>query len=473
MVSDEETEKTEKLTAYNRYAILVLVISVIGFAIARFLHFELSDLGLSPQFILFIGAPLILFLAFLRIEIALVFFVYTIPIVTYSIPGLPFHFTFADAFLILLVAVWLSRAVLKKEYTLYQTFLDRYLLFFIFLSVFSLFNSRVFGDGVRELIQTVEFFVFSYYFFCTVAKRRDVILGVFQAITFSSAFFSLYGIHQYFVNGMGDFRIYSMMGHFNAFGAYVALMMLLIFNFMLSERNRFMRWVYITVLGVNFIALMLTYSRGAWIAVVAGVIVSAWLRGLTQFVKVFTILIVFLIVLSMVVPTGFVARFTSITKFTDQASIIRLKQYKIAADTMTSYPLLGVGLSSMGDYVWQEYGFRGVGEIHNLFLMVGSERGVPAMLTLIAIFALFFLKAKKRIDQTDVEPIRSYYIGLFTAILTFFIINLTAVQLVRGTGIFFGMLLGLFQAVSKLEDEEDEEARLPYYAGRATTMLRG
>ncbi|MFH1537345.1 MAG: O-antigen ligase family protein [bacterium] len=466
----EETEREQNLTIPNKYAIQLLVVCLIMFATANIFHFKLGDLGISPYFLLYTGATLALFLAYLNIELALILFIYTIPVVTYSIPGLPFFFTFADAFLIVLVIVWLSRAILKKEFTLYQTFLDRYLFIFILLSIVSLFNSRDFGHGLSEVVQTLEFFVFSYYFFCTVVKKRELLSAVFQAITFSSVFFSLYGIHQYFINGGGDFRVFSTLGHFNAFGAYLSMMILMIFNFMLSERNRLMRLVYLAVLGVDLIALILTFSRGAWIAMVAGIMVSAWLRGLTQFVKAFTAIVMFFIMLSMVAPPAVIGRASSITRVDDKSSVIRLKQYGIAVETMSRYPLLGVGIMSMDAYVWEEYNWYGAGKIHNLFLWVGSERGIPAMLCLLAIFGVFFIKAREKIEQADEELLRSCYIGLFSALLTYFIINLTALHLVRGLGIFLGMFLGLFQAIAKIE--EGESSHQPYFVSRATTILR-
>lgn len=470
----EETEREQNLTVLNKYAIQFLVVCLIVFATANIFHFKLGDLGISSHFLLYFGTPLVLFLAYLNIELALILFIYTIPIVTYSIPGLPFFFTFADAFLIVLVIVWLSRAILKKEFVLYQTFLDKYLFIFILLSIVSLFNSRNFGHGLSEVVQTLEFFVFSYYFFCTVVKKRELLFAVFQAITFSSVFFSLYGIHQYLTNGGGDFRVFSTMGHFNAFGAYLSMMTPIIFNFMLSERNRPMRLVYLAVLGVDFIALMLTFSRGAWIAMVAGIMVSAWLRGLTQFVKAFTALVMFFIMLSMVAPPAVIGRASSITRVDDKSSVIRLKQYRIAVETISRYPLLGVGITSMDAYVREEHEtLKGGGQIHNLFLWIGSERGIPAMLCLLAIFGVFFIRAREKIEQADEDLLRSCYIGLFSALLTYFIINLTALQLVRGLGIFLGMFLGLFQAISKMEEEEEEEAHLPYFVGRATAMLRG
>lgn len=470
-VEEFDTEQ-QHLTTYNRYAILLLAACLVGFALFKLLNFTLSDIGVSPSLILLIGAPLALFLAYLQIELTLIIFIYAIPVVTYEIPGLPFYFTFADALLIVLVIVWFSRAVLKKEYKLYKTFLDRHLFVFIMLSIMSVINSRSLSAGAFEIVQTLEFLAFSFYFFCTVAKKREVITAIFQALTFSGAFFSLHGILQYFSVHASGFRAYSMMGHFNAFGAYVAMMMLITFNLMLKERSRMMRWVYMGVLGVDLIAVMLTYSRGAWIALVVGVMVSAWLRGLTQFVKIFTVMTLFLIMLSMVVPSRFIGRAASITEVEDKTSRGRLRQYNIAAETMMRYPLLGVGITSMEDYVTQEYDWAGAGRIHNLFLWVGAERGVPAMLSLLAIFGVFFLKTKAKLEETDDETVRAQYIALFTSILAFFIINLTALQLVRGLGLLLGMFLGLFQAIAKLEEEKEEEMETPYYIGRAAFITR-
>lgn len=456
----------------NKYAIYALIVAVAAFAAARMLHFEWSNIGLHPLIMVVVASPLVLVFTYLNLELALVCFIYTIPIVIFSIPDLPFFFTFADAFLIVLAVVWFSKLFLKKDISLYSTFLDKYLFLFAILSVVSTLNSRDISGGIREIVQTLEFCVITFYLFSTILKSMNNVRAVVQAMIFSSFFFSLYGVYQFFTSGGGEFRAYAMMGHSNAFGAYVCLMMLMTLNTMLGSAGGRPPFLMIGILAVDFAALMLTYSRGAWIALVAGVIVSAWLRGLTQFVKVFSLIIVLMILFSMVLPQSFIGRAASITRFNDDASTTRLKQYRIAGETMMRFPLLGVGAAAMPMYVQEEYQWLAGGEIHNLFFWIGSERGVPAMLALLAIFAVFFIKSKQRLDQNPEEPFKSLYIGVFTALFAYFIINLTALQMVRGLGMFFGILLGLYQAAAHIEDEQREAWETPFYIGRATTILR-
>ncbi|MEW6202969.1 MAG: hypothetical protein AB1546_13410, partial [bacterium] len=139
-VDTTKIKEEAKKFSYNLYAVAVFAVAVLIFAVFRYFNASLQTLGLSQQLILLIGGPAVLFLCLANLEMGLVFFIYTVPIVGYYIIADPFYLTFSDIFLILLIFVWALRFTLRKECVPYRTHLDKYIFIFILLSLFSAVN---------------------------------------------------------------------------------------------------------------------------------------------------------------------------------------------------------------------------------------------------------------------------------------------------------------------------------------------
>ncbi|MEW5944927.1 MAG: O-antigen ligase family protein [bacterium] len=471
MTTQEEIRERVQ-PSLNGVVAALLVVSVIVFLVVRLLRVDLSTIGDAGHLLVLLAVvPIVLLFAYMRFETALLVFMFVVAVGKYEIPGVGFFLVYSDVFLIILTAVWFTRMVLRKGYGFRSTFLDRHIFIFTLLSVLAVVNSPSFSAGFKEVVQTVEYLVFSYYLFASAVRSREQIAALMQALVMSAVFTSVCGVYQYFEQGGGDYRVTSTFGHFNAYGAYLAMTTMVTFNLFLSEEERGARTWLAAALTCQLVALMMTFSRGAWIGVIVAIVISAQFRGMVQFVRLFTAMVVLAIFLSLVLPSQFVGRAASITDFSDPASENRIRQYKIAYETIVRRPLLGIGIGSIEGYALSEYQEMGVGAVHNLFLMIGAERGLPAMFALMFFFGSFFINGARRIGETGERFLFTAYLALYSGIAAYFFINMTAYQLVRGLGIMFGMYLGLFQAAMKIEDEEREEKEIPYYVRSAERVI--
>jgi O-antigen ligase len=421
---------------------------------------NITNFSQYEQFIrtsMMIGSLIVIIFTFAKFRLSLLVFIFVAPLIKYSLPNMNFFFTYSDAYLVILAFVWISKMAIRQERSVRGTILDKLIFVFIVLTVFSMMNSRDLGAATKELTQTLEFFVFCYYIFAGTINRRSMLNAVIHAMILCGALISLYGIYQYSSELGSKMRIMGTFGHFNAMGSFTAMMLVFAFNMALGEKNRMTRAFFLGALTLDVTALALTFSRGAWIGAILGIVVSAWIRGMTQFLKAFSVVVAVLIMVSVLAPRVN-ERLSSVPKIEDTASKNRLRQWQIAYETITSYPLLGIGLASNEEYVTEKYNEPANGEIHNLFLHIGSERGLPAMIVLALIFLTFFVNINRRISNTDDNFYRSLYVALFSVMISYGVVNLFAYQLIRGLGLFFAMFMGIYMAAIYIEENEPEEA---------------
>ncbi len=192
------------------------------------------------------------------------------------------------------------------------------------------------------------------------------------------------------------------------------LYQLIVFNFaVLLRRGMRARWrVLLTVaLALQFVAIMLTMTRGAWLALIAGLVTVALLvRGRAAAV-VGLVLVVALVAISFV--NFHVQKGRSIPELIhsglDIDASTRVVLWDIAWDLFKGQPLLGVG---MGDYTTEANellsGRRVTTTVdaHNVYLHVLATRGlvgfVPFVLFWVVLFrVLFKLKGRLRKGSLD------------------------------------------------------------------------
>jgi putative inorganic carbon (hco3(-)) transporter len=409
--------------------------------------------------IMLVGSVAVVFLAAASFELSLVVFIFVAPLTIYNVPGLDFFFTYGDAYLIVLVFIWISRLAFGRERPLTKTFLDRLIFLFILLSLLASIKSRGSAGAVKELVQTLEYLVFCYYLFSMAVNRRNVLDGVVYAIVICGGLIAAYGIFQYVKMGGGEVRTTGTFGHFNAMGTFMAMMTTFLFNLVITEEGRWKKYLYYGILFLDIVALMMTFSRGAWIGTIVAVIISAQIRGMVQFIRIFALVVVVFLVIALVAPSRYMGRIASVPRVEDTSSKTRLVEWKIASETISAFPLLGVGIDNNAYWVTEKYNEYSYGEIHNLFLHIGSERGAPAMFILIGIFVYFFIHIYRRIGGTEDKYFFSLYLALFTAVLSFGIVNIFAYQLIRGLGLFFAIFLGLYNAAMYIEKNEPAESK--------------
>ncbi len=243
------------------------------------------------------------------------------------------------------------------------------------------------------------------------------------ATTAAIGLVSIYGILQWlridfsiFANGFplyrehDTYRAFATLGHPNFLGAYLVLALPLIVSFLFTKKpQKIIRVLMLTITLLAIIATALTYSRGAWIALVISMVVYGLVRA--QDIKWKTItaiipvaLIFLILVLTPSSKVSFLNRLQSLGNLHEGSSQIRLQEWKTALMVIPTRPFTGFGLETYYLFSNGELPINKklplkqfvdptiLDRLHNLELDTLWAGGIVSLLALIAVMVLAFRK---------------------------------------------------------------------------------
>ncbi|MDZ7640348.1 MAG: O-antigen ligase family protein [Bryobacterales bacterium] len=197
---------------------------------------------------------------------------------------------------------------------------------------------------------------------------------------------------------IGD-RITGFMSHWMTFSGQEMLAALLLAGLLMFNplRSRRVAWLGVCGLALLLAGIVLGNTRGVWIATAVGAIPLLWSYRRW---------------LALAAPIAFVAllafgpavvqqRFISIFRPAGEmdSNQHRVVTFATGVEMIKAHPWVGLGAERVGPQVekyapaWIRRPFPEgyYGHLHNIYLHYGAERGLPAVLFLMAAFAMLFL----------------------------------------------------------------------------------
>lgn len=129
----------------------------------------------------------------------------------------------------------------------------------------------------------------------------------------------------------------------NAFGGALAVVLVLAIVQCVAKHPLLPRWVCLGVILLTAPAVLLTYSRAAWVGVVIGVGIVALVRYRWIILPGTLGLVV---VAALGIGSGFLQRLLLGLRLQDPATQMRLVEYRTALEVIRRYPLFGVGFGA-------------------------------------------------------------------------------------------------------------------------------
>lgn len=113
-----------------------------------------------------------------------------------------------------------------------------------------------------------------------------------------------------------------------------------------AKKPLFPRWLVLIIIGLIFVALILTFSRSAMLGLASGLafVAAVRYRRLLPYM-----LIIGLVLLLLPMAQGYVGRFVEGIQGQDLATQMRFGEYKDALTLISRYPLIGVGFAGTPD----------------------------------------------------------------------------------------------------------------------------
>ncbi len=217
-------------------------------------------------------------------------------------------------------------------------------------------------------------------------------------------------------------RLYGLSGHPNVIGGYAATALLVSVG-LLREKRQLVRFAWL----IGFIALLLTFSRAAWLAFAIGLVILIVVvrrrRTLPRFTPPRSMLVIAGVIASVwlivfapllserVMPARSDLELTSVGN--------RIAQSEVALRLIAARPITGVGIGNSGVASQSIAASAGVNWVHNVPLLVASELGLVGLtLWLIAIGTLIRSGLGRRSDSSV------WRVTCFSAIIAMLIIML-------------------------------------------------
>jgi O-antigen ligase len=189
------------------------------------------------------------------------------------------------------------------------------------------------------------------------------------------------------LGGDGRMRIGGTIGVPNVAGAYLSVMLAAAAGVLFADLGKTYKWLAAAVLGLGGIALIFTYSRGAWIALAFAIIVLSFVvwrqRGTSLKVPIAIVAALTL----LYVPFG---SSISARLFGDDhgSAESRIPLNSLALRMIGDSPLLGVGANNftvaMDQYTTSEFRREWLWAVHNKYLLILAETGAGGLLAYLA-----------------------------------------------------------------------------------------
>lgn len=212
--------------------------------------------------------------------------------------------------------------------------------------------------------------------------------------------------------------------------------------------------------GAGLFALLLTASRGAWLGLAAGSAVALYLAGRTRLARIpyMTLLLDGMLLL---MPLGMAALFFLAVVRPDWAQWLG-GTVAVGETSMGRIALWRQGLDLVGDYPFSGSGLQGpmmvhssyvllshvgyISHMHNLFLEIGVQQGLPALVAFLGVYALALDNLRKvLVVRRRISPLALGSVASLTSIAVHGMVDaaLFASRLVPVLFLALGFALGV------------------------------
>lgn len=344
---------------------------------------------------------------------------------------LPMSLDAATLFLGMGTALWVGKMVVAKKLLLKRTPFDEIIALLVILSAASISASPDKDFSFYNYYHLMGRYILIYYLVINNLSSLPQVQRLIGSVMASAVLVTLYGFYQY-IHGVDistfqwvdgeqfpdlKVRIFSTLQNPNLLAGFLVVIMSLAVGLGLYTEKLWTKALLFALVAVLGTCLVLTYSRGAWLSIVA---VTAICGRLYNRKVLWLFLVIPLIALFC--HDAVMERIMSIFNPTDTSSTLRIALWESTIAMILDNPLLGIG---WGAYwlVYPEYDFflnnpaARIVHAHNMYLHIAAEIGIPGLFAFLAIIYGHTKKAMDILNQTQNRWIAGLMLGVVAAVL--------------------------------------------------------
>jgi O-antigen ligase len=369
-----------------------------------------------------------------------------------------------EAFLLISICLLVWCVLVLRRWELWTVPIALPLILAFVAAIGSVVVNDVPGDvalyALRILFEPLLFYFLGFLF----PKDRRWVQAAVAVFVLTGVSLALHGLYQYLTHapmpaswvdvretGIGT-RAYSIIQNPNGLGAFLLMGAMVSLSLALARRSRaVLRVLWAAACVMQLAGIAVTFSRGAWIGLAAGVaalLIIAYRRYLVPIVAV-------VVVAWFALPRVFIDRLTfafSSAYITKSSAAGRLYVWNMALDYAGRHPWFGVGLGTFGGTSAVTFGYGRLW-VDSFYLQLAAEGG----LLLLAFFLWVLLRVVKGLvkgyGMTPDAYLRALGAGSLAAFVAVAVANLTAsVWETLAVGVGFWFLAGLVTSAMLHED---------------------
>lgn len=367
---------------------------------------------------------------------------------------------FTTIFIVLLAIGAILVRTQTKENIAVKNPLNLPILTFILLTYLSIWSGvfnlgySPFGPELHAYKRFITTFIL-YFLVVNIVKDKKVMGLLLGAMILMIAFEAYAALKEHYMNALWHYsdkmRITGTFSHTkgagsNELGAFFAQYLPILVAFFLVTQKRLKKLIFVGLGIFTFLALMYTYSRGAYLSIVAALFVMGLLKSKKLLLA---ISIIFILLFSMhLLPVSVAERVGSISTVQADESISRRQTiWKEARIHIGESPLLGHGYDASGYLL--------PADTHNMYLDIALESGIPAVLVLFWIFIIGFKVAYRLLKNTHEFIYQAIALGFIGCLVALAVGNIFGTRLnffpING---YFAILMGMMIRASINVDAE-------------------
>ncbi|WAM32353.1 O-antigen ligase family protein [Caldicellulosiruptor naganoensis] len=371
-----------------------------------------------------------------------------------------------EALFILIVFAFVLKSILTNNPKLRVSSLDVYIIVFLMVCIFLLLknspNMRIAIEGFRVYVEYALWFFAGLNLLKNIAQfKRFISVYIFMIFLIS-----LYGIYQYIIgveipsswidSSYETYirtRVFSIIGSPNVLGSLLAMSIPFVLPFALYEKSIPKKVYYSTVLISMIVCLGFTFSRGAWLAFLA----SMLLYGFFVDKRVLGLLFATVAAVPIFAPSIMMrVLYMLSSKYAESSARAgRIARWTKAFEILKENLLFGVGFGRFGGAVAKR-NIAGSFYVDNFYLKSAVEMGIIGVVVVILVFVMGLLLSARVIKHLNSKELKKIgtgiLIGLATTLIHNIVENIFEVPMMTT---YFWLFLGFLFAFEYIDSEND------------------
>ncbi len=374
--------------------------------------------------------------------------------------------------LALVCAAFFSMALclgVKGDWSRSRSPLDGYVALYALVYLYATLTSASWRGSLFPGLLTILFVLF---FFAVTSCRpdADTLVHLLEAMAAVGVLVSLYGFYQAvfpsrFRSVWTDtdmfssitFRVYSTLENPNVLGEYFLLVIPLGAALLCTAKTWPRRLLWLGACGAMGICLIMTYSRGCYLGLLAAA--ALFLVLLDRRFLVVGLLAVALCPLYL--PESVIARFTSIGNMGDSSTSYRVYIWMGTLAMLKDYWFCGIGPGTDAfNVVYPEYAYNAVTapHSHSLFLQILCDSGICGLVIFLLLMVGFYRMMFTAIAREADPRARIFQIAGVSAVSGFLVQGLTDYTFYNyRVLLLFWVVLGLCVLFTRMGRRKDQE----------------